>query len=839
MRKLAIAFGDSRRAKVWRNTELSFDELCEMLEDPVRTAETVEEYHQMTRDEKSELKDLRPFVCGYLRDGKRKAEYVEYRSMLSLDGDSVTPEFITSFRSNMRYASCLYSTHGSTPEKPRCRILVPLTRDVTPREFNALSRLFAAELGIDMFDKFSHRVNQPMFISSVPRDGEFVFIVTKGEWLDPDRFLEKYPSWTDETELPRTSDESITRSESGKMQEDPLLKEGVVGAFCRAYTITEAIEKFLPDIYGETVNDDRYDYLPGEGSSGMVVYDDKFAYSHHASDPAGQREVNAFDLVRLHKFKDPDEKSSFQKMADFAMQDEKVRAELATKDFSQVIDTDHTADDGWDDPLPFAQADLPAFPVEALPDVLGRFAAAVARSTQTPVDMAANSVLTVVSACMRNLYKVEGKADWHEPTNIFNVNIADPSERKTAVITMAVKAVNKFVKEYNERHKVEYEMSRATKQKLENRKNSLLSSSRKKGEDKSAEEFNDALRSVIEQLAGFHEIKPLKIYVDDTTPEKLTETLAENGNAISIISSEGGIFDVLSGTYSSKVNIDVFLKAYSGETILVERIMRSSVYVEEACLTILLSVQPIVIEELMKNKKFRHRGLTARFLYSFPKSFVGERSLESDPVPEDVYLAYEDLIYNILSETRGTSPEIIRLTPEAREVLIGYNDWVEKLLADEYSVYSDWLGKLVGNTLRIAGILARASVLKRDVGDALLQSDDPVMIDKATMENAIKIGRYYFVHAINAYSSMGVSSDYKSTLMVLNKIKQNRLTAVTRRDIMRLCRWIGSADEAQSVINHLEDYGFVRLSAIDNSDKLRTGRPKNGLYTVNPHIYKR
>ncbi len=192
--------------------------------------------------------------------------------------------------------------------------------------------------------------------------------------------------------------------------------------------------------------------------------------------------------------------------------------------------------------------------------------------------------------------------------------------------------------------------------------------------------------------------------------------------------------------------------------------------------------------------------------------------------------------FAILSERRGSSPEIIRMMPEARTSLISYNDWVEKLLADEYSVYSDWLGKLVGNTLRIAGILARASVIKQDVGDALLKTDEPVMIDKTIMENAIRIGKYYFVHAINAYSSMGVSSDYKSTLMVLNKIKQNRLTAVTRRDIMRLCRWIGSADEAQSVINHLEDYGFVRLSAIDNSDKLRTGRPKNGLYTVNPRI---
>ena len=490
----------------------------------------------------------------------------------------------------------------------------------------------------------------------------------------------------------------------------------------------------------------------------------------------------------------------------------------------------------WEAPLPFGEENLPIFPVDALPCTLRDYANAVAQSTQTPVDMAATACLTVASACMRNLYKVEGKADWHEPTNLYSVIIAEPSERKSAIISLATKPVDAFVREYNDKHKVDIEMSKAVKQRLENKKNSLIAQSRKKGEDSAAEDFNDSLRTVVEQLVNFEEKKPLKVYVDDTTPEKLTETLADNGGAFSIISSEGGIFDVLSGTYSSKVNIDVFLKAYSGETISVERIMRPSVSVEEACLTILLSVQPIVIGELMGNKKFRHRGLTARFLYAQPRSFVGSRSLDSSPIPDAAYTAYKAIIQNILAEKKNGAPQIITPTGDAKAYLTAYYDSVEKMLGGELTMYADWLGKLVGNTLRIAGILARCGVMKRNVADAILEEDPSIVIDRATMENAVRIGKYFLVHAINAYGDMGIRSGFKAAAMVIDKLRKQNMTTVNRRDIMRTCRFVSSAEEAQTILEYLEDYGYVRLSSVDASDKLRGGRPKNASYTINPLV---
>ena len=85
---------------------------------------------------------------------------------------------------------------------------------------------------------------------------------------------------------------------------------------------------------------------------------------------------------------------------------------------------------------------------------------------------------------------------------------------------------------------------------------------------------------------------------------------------------------------------------------------------------------------------------------------------------------------------------------------------------------------------------------------------------------------------------MGIRSDFKAALNTVQKIKEKGLKEVTRRDIMRFCRWVGSADEAQSILNNLEDYGYVRISSVDVTDKMRFGRPKNAVYAVNPCVFK-
>lgn len=331
MRNLPIAYGNSCFAKKWPNKTTTFDELCGRLEHTTYTTETVDEYKKFAKDDRERAKDKGGFVGGQLKDNRRKRENVVCRSMLTHDADHAEPGFIEQFTANCKYAAALYSTHGHTPEAPRVRIIVPLARDVTPDEFTAIGRYFAEEWGIDQFDECSYRPQQLMYWPTTPANGEYIYKRIEGEWLDPDLYLSQHPNWKDPTLLPTSSRESEVRASATKPQADPLTKDGIVGAFCRSYTIQDAVEKFLPDIYAPSVTEGRYDYIPADSSAGVVIYDDKFAYSHHATDPACGMLLNAFDLVRIHKFGDLDDKKSFTAMSEFAVKDDEVKAELAAE----------------------------------------------------------------------------------------------------------------------------------------------------------------------------------------------------------------------------------------------------------------------------------------------------------------------------------------------------------------------------------------------------------------------------------------------------------------------------------------------------------------------------
>jgi hypothetical protein len=200
----------------------------------------------------------------------------------------------------------------------------------------------AQKWGIDQFDECSYRPHQLMYWPTTPSNGEYIFEQIPGEWLDPDAVLAAHPDWRDCSLWPTSSRQSEVILRSMVQQEDPLTKPGVVGAFCRAYPLEEAITQFLPEVYEPSAMEGRYDYIPADSSAGVVVYEDKWAYSHHATDPACGKLLNAFDLVRTHRFPDQDEKVSFRKMSELAVSDDRVnqllleeRRQSAVEDFGE------------------------------------------------------------------------------------------------------------------------------------------------------------------------------------------------------------------------------------------------------------------------------------------------------------------------------------------------------------------------------------------------------------------------------------------------------------------------------------------------------------------------
>ena len=356
-RKLDVALGNSRKTKTWKNQTMQWSELLDRMSKTVRTSETVAEYRAMSRDQQSERKDQGGFVGGYCNEGSRSN--IRFRSVLCLDADYADHDLWHDWCMLYGNAGAVYSTHKHTPEKPRLRLVVPLARNVDPDEYQAIGRRVAATLGIDKFDDTSYQPQRVMYWPSTSRDGEFVFEHLDAPMLSPDEVLGTYHNWRDVSSWPMSSRVASIVTRSATKQKDPLEKGGIVGAFCRAYyPIQTAIEEFVP-VYVPSDEPGRFTYTEGSTAAGVIVYDDKFTYSHHATDPASGVLCNAWELVRLHRFADLDanvdqdtpmaSRPSYRAMAKLAAEDKKVTAQIitdrveeATVDFMEPVEANGT-----------------------------------------------------------------------------------------------------------------------------------------------------------------------------------------------------------------------------------------------------------------------------------------------------------------------------------------------------------------------------------------------------------------------------------------------------------------------------------------------------------------
>ena len=349
-----ICIGNSRKDKFWKNQEISLEKFIKRISTTIRTSETMEEYNHLPKSKQDDIKDVGGFILGKLKDNKRRKENVLSRSALTLDMDYGSENIVGELKNSLTYRTLIYSTHKHKKSKPRLRLIIPLDRNVSPDEYSAISRMVASEINMDLFDDSTYEASRLMYWPSTSCDGEFIFEDIKKDILKADDVLKKYENWKDTKSWPTSSRQKIVFKNNLNKQADPLTKEGLIGGFCRTYSISDVIEKFLGHVYEESEFRGRYDYIPASSSAGVVVYDDKFAYSHHATDPASGKLLNAFDLVRIHNFshldkiedleKKPSNKlPSFKAMENFVLQDEKVkqllskeRQDLAKMEFEVV-----------------------------------------------------------------------------------------------------------------------------------------------------------------------------------------------------------------------------------------------------------------------------------------------------------------------------------------------------------------------------------------------------------------------------------------------------------------------------------------------------------------------
>lgn len=474
---------------------------------------------------------------------------------------------------------------------------------------------------------------------------------------------------------------------------------------------------------------------------------------------------------------------------------------------------------------------LPRFPIEALPPALENYAREVAESKQVAEDMAAVAALGVVSLAVQGKFQVTATPGWTQPLNLYEIIVARPSDRKTPVLNAVMGPVYEYIQTINELRKEEVKIYNNNINILTKRKNSIIEHlghslvmDAKGAKDAKATE-NDLLE-VQAELSRLEDapVRPLKLLSDDTTPEALARKMADNGGKMAIVSSEGGIFDIIAGRYSDRVNLDIFLKSYDGESITVDRKSGESLQIPYPILTILLMTQPRVLTTIMENEDFRGRGFLARFLYSIPQSKVGTRRYGTGDISDQAKLAYRVLLKTLLDIPEREDPPCIQFSMEAHKLSEDFFYWLEPQLTEELEPIESWAAKFHGGIVRIAALLHCCQY----IGDAA-----SVPISGDTFLRARRIGEYFLGHAKAAFCLMGMSEpqeekDAKYILRRLDTIEGDSTSVKSLYDLCQKKKGFETMELFREVLDLLVSRGYLYIETVATG-----GRPSEKVY-INP-----
>ncbi len=488
------------------------------------------------------------------------------------------------------------------------------------------------------------------------------------------------------------------------------------------------------------------------------------------------------------------------------------------------------APDVWEDPIPLTgRRERPPFPAHVLPTWLGEFVAAVAEETQTPVDLAGSVALAVLATAAGGRSVVHVRGNWREPTNLYTVVALPPANRKSAVFALLTDPLYEAEKQLKTAMKpviVEAELTAR-----------LAKEAADKAAAKAASSDSDKRDEMVATAVGLAQTadtltvpaEPV-LLADDSTPETVTSLMSEQGGRLSVMSAEGGIFDIIAGRYSGAPNMEVFLKGHAGDRLRVNRQTRRE-YIDHPALTIGLAVQPDVLKDIGKVKGFEGRGLLARFLYSLPVSTVGDREIITDPVPEETATTYTTRVTDLtLSLAEWTDPAVIQLSPEADTALIAYQKRIEpqlKARGGKLGHISNWAGKLAGATARMAALLH----LAEHGGNGYAHP-----VTEATMSAAIELGEYYTAHALAVFDVMGADPVLSRARSVLEALRDNGWEDVSRRDVFTVLSRseVPTVADLEPALALLEDHGYLRSYQPERTGK--RGRPPAPRLQAHPSL---
>ena len=487
----------------------------------------------------------------------------------------------------------------------------------------------------------------------------------------------------------------------------------------------------------------------------------------------------------------------------------------------------------WPELVPLDSPNLPNLDLKHLPSWAGEFAKSTSIDTETPNELAAAMVLVASATAIARRAEVMVKTGYKEPCNLWLVAALPPGNRKSAVQMSCTFPLLSW-----ERHQAELlepEIMRLSSE-LKTQEARIKSLRNKAASHKDAVKGKELAEQAAELEANLPIVPSApQLWTSDATPERLGGLLAEQNECMAWLSSEGGVFDLLQGRYSNGIpNLDLVLKAHSGDSERVDRGSRPPVFLDYPRLSIGLSPQPDVLRGLSSKPGFRGRGLLGRFLYFLPPSSLGYRLLESNPVPQSICDAYSEGLHAILDWPKQVDNQgkeklyLFKLSDSAYSEWIDFAKQIEIKMrpGNDLEHITDWAGKAPGAAARIAGVLHG---IKHAHGNPW-----ELTITKETMTDALEIIAVITRHTMAAMDMMGADPSIAAARKVWHWIEKGRHSGFKVREVFNALR--GSfprMDKIHQALDALEERGYVEVIKPPRDGP---GRPPSPVVLVRPDI---
>ncbi|MDF1862588.1 MAG: DUF3987 domain-containing protein [Verrucomicrobiales bacterium] len=204
--------------------------------------------------------------------------------------------------------------------------------------------------------------------------------------------------------------------------------------------------------------------------------------------------------------------------------------------------------------------------------------------------------------------------------------------------------------------------------------------------DANAGASNSEIEGLIrEQCELESKLREPKTLVEDCTQEALESALECGDGSLGLLSTDArAIMRNLMGRYrKGATEEDVFLKGWSGDSIMVERITRAPLLVKDPCISMCLTVQPDLFQRVVSTQGFLESGFLARVMPVVVDSAPGFLGA-TRPLDTGAKDAYEGTIRSILEAYKfRENPVCVSLSDDARQRLDAFR--VEALCAGNKS----------------------------------------------------------------------------------------------------------------------------------------------------------